>query len=308
METNNAKSFALQLGALITLFVSVGSLISLLFGVITIVIPDALGGWYEVTGAKDSIRWGIALLVVFFPAYIVLTRVVNKGRRGTGTPYLGVTKWLIYLALVVGGITILGDFVAIIVSFLNGDLTTRFLLKALTVLVVVGAPTLYYFYDTRGYWLKHEAKSKQYGGIVAVLVFASIVVGYLHIESPQEVRAQRADDTQITDLTSIQYIIESEYNLTGALPVSLDVVSERMTIPTAPEGRGAYEYNKTGDRTFELCATFSNPSRPDEFSTPWPSEVGIKNPNDWSHKEGRTCFPRIMNEPNAGTVPVKPVM
>lgn len=298
METNNAKHFALQLGALITLFVSVGSLINLLFGIITILYPDSLNGWYEVTSAKESIRWGIALLVVFFPAYLVLTRIVNKGRRGTGTPYLGVTKWLIYLALVVGGITILGDFVALIVSFLNGDLTVRFLLKALTVLLVVGAPTLYYFYDTRGYWLKNEAASKQYGALVALCIVVAVIAGYFHIESPQEVRAQRADEAQITDLSTIQSFIESEYNIRGELPTSLLEISDRMTLPVAPEGRDAYEYNKTGNRTFELCATFANPSQTDRFAEPtWTSDIGIKNPNDWNHKGGRTCFPRIVNEP-----------
>jgi hypothetical protein len=80
---NNAKHFALQLGALITLYVSVGSLISLLFGVITIAFPDPTNSW-EYVGATDGIRFAIALLVVFFPAYIALTRIVNRERRGTG--------------------------------------------------------------------------------------------------------------------------------------------------------------------------------------------------------------------------------
>lgn len=308
MEHNNAKHFALQLGALITLFVSIGSLISLLFGVITLAYPDALNGWYEKTSAQDTIRWGIALLVVFFPAYLALMRVVNSDRRTTGTSYLGITKWLIYLALVVGGLTLLGDLVAIIMSFLNGDLTVRFFLKALTVFIVVGAPSLYYLYDTRGYWLTHEGRSKQYGVLVAVLVLISLIVGYVHIDTPTEVREQRADDIQIADLTTIQSFIESEYSVSGSLPLSLDTLSDRITIPVAPEGRDQYTYTKTGERSFELCATFAQSSRPDEFSSPFASDIGIKNPYDWNHKEGHTCFPRVMNEPVPQIAPDKSVM
>ncbi len=308
MEQNNAKHFALQLGALITLFVSVGSLISLLFGVITLTFPDPANGSWEGTGAIDAIRWGMALLVVFFPAYVALTRMVNTGRRSSGVPYLGVTKWLIYLALVIGGMTLLGDFVAVIYNFLNGELTTRFLLKALTMLVVVGLPFAYYLYDTRGYWLTHEARSKQYGMLVGIVILVSVVIGYTFIETPSEVRAMRLDEEQITDLSTIQSFVENVYSVSNTLPESLDELSTRMTVPEAPEGRPAYTYTKTGDLTFELCATFEKPSRPSDFATPaWPSEVGIKNPYDWNHKEGKTCFPRVMNEPMP-VAQVKPVM
>jgi len=300
---NNAKHFALQLGALITLYVSVGSLISLLFGVITIAFPDPTNSW-EYVGATDGIRFAIALLVVFFPAYIALTRIVNRERRGTGVPYLGLTKWLIYLSLVVGGIALLADFVAVIYNFLNGDLTMRFLLKALAMFVVVGLPCAYYFYDTRGYWITHESRSKQYGAIVAVLIAIAIVVGYMHIETPSEVREQRKDEQTISDLSTIQSHLENAFALSNTLPESLDTLEERITIPTAPEGRPAYEYTKTSATTFTLCATFENPSRPDEITQyESMSEIGIKNPYDWSHKEGRTCFERVMNEPVMKVVP-----
>jgi len=300
---NNAKHFALQLGALISLYVSVGSLISLLFGVITIAFPDPTNTW-EYVGATDGIRFAIALLVVFFPAYLALTRIVNQERRGTGVPYLGITKWLIYLSLVVGGVALLADFVAIIYTFLNGDLTTRFLLKALAMLVVVGLPSAYYFYDTRGYWITHESRSKQYAFVVAVLIAVATVVGYFHIETPSEVREQRQDDQTITDLSTIQSHIENAYALSNALPESLDALGDRITVPSAPEGRPSYEYTKTSDVAFTLCATFANPSRQEDIPQyASMSDIGIKNPYDWTHKEGRTCFERVMNEPVMKQVP-----
>jgi hypothetical protein len=37
---------------------------------------------------------------------------------------------LVYLSLLVGGGVLLGDLVAVILAFLNGEITTRFILKA----------------------------------------------------------------------------------------------------------------------------------------------------------------------------------
>ena len=309
MEHNNAKHFALQLGALITLYVSLGSLIALLFGIITISFPDVINAYYEHEGATTSIRWGIALLVVFFPAYVTLTRMINVNRRATGASYLSITKWLIYLSLVVGGVVLLGDLVSVIYFFLNGDLTVRFLLKALSVLGVVGLAFTYYMLDARAYWQTHEAQSKQYGLITGGVILVLIVFGYTQIETPREVRDMRLDTQQINDLTTIQSFIESSYSMNGVLPETLDELSDRNTIPTAPEGRASYSYMKTGTTTFELCATFAVPSSPNQFpSYTGYTDVGIKNPYDWNHKTGRTCFPRIMNDASNAPMVTKPIM
>ena len=81
METNTARNFALQLGSLIALYVSLSALIMVVFGVIEVKYPDD-ATWYGVyDGAQTGIRFGIAMLVVFFPTYIVLTRIVNEIRQ-----------------------------------------------------------------------------------------------------------------------------------------------------------------------------------------------------------------------------------
>jgi hypothetical protein len=116
---NTAKNFALQLGSLIALYVSIVALVTLLFGLITIFYPDVANGYWEYNSASSSVRFGIALLVIFFPVYIVLTRMVNTTRRIEQGSYLTLTKWLIYLSLLVGGVTILGDLVSVVNAFLN---------------------------------------------------------------------------------------------------------------------------------------------------------------------------------------------
>ncbi len=306
MEHTTAKNFALQLGSLISLYVTLSALITLLFGVITIALPDA-AQFYEYEIAASGVRFGIALLVVFFPAYVVLTRIINTGRRTSGTPYLGLTKWLIYLSLLIGGIVLLGDLVAVINSFLNGELTTRFLLKALTVLVVIGSAFTYYLYDAREYWQSHERNSKLYGLGAALLVTVSIVVGYMQIEGPSEVRERSLDSRQVQDLQLIQSYVVNEYALSSTLPSSLSELKMGESIPEAPEGRAPYRFEKTSDATFELCATFTYTSDPNipAYTMYEASDALIKNPDDWNHQTGEWCFTRVMN-PNA--VKTEPVM
>ncbi len=305
-ENNSAKHFALQLGSLISLYVSIGALIQVLFGVITIVFPDQASAYWEYESATSGIRWAIALLIVFFPAYIALTRVINTIRRQTGVPYLGLTKWLIYLSLLVGGLVLLGDLVSVIFNFLNGELTIRFFLKALTVLVVVGSAFVYYLYDARGYWQTREAKSKQYALGACILVLASIVVGYINIEAPTEVRERSLDQNQITDLGMIQSYIMNDYATANTLPDSLADLDLAENLPTAPDGRDAYTYKRTSDSVFELCAEFAFPSDKDMYASMPYMDAGtiLKNPDDWTHAKGSWCFTRSLNI--QGTLPPAP--
>jgi magnesium-transporting ATPase (P-type) len=295
---NNAKHFALQLGALISLYVSIGGLISLLFGVINIAYPDPVNTW-EFMASQGSIRWAIALLIVFFPTYITLTRMINKGRRESGASYLSLTKWLIYLSLLVGGVVILGDLVSIIYNFLNGELTTRFLLKALTVLLTVGLAFVYYIYDARGYWQANETRSKQYGLLATVIMVVAVVTGYMHIEKPGEVRERALDERQVNDLGSMQSQIVGHYVTTNTLPETLDALQLKEVLPTAPEGRAGYTYRKTGTNSFEVCATFAFASDPNRYGyvSYYDAYGVVKNPDDWTHASGKWCFTRVVNPP-----------
>ncbi|MEL6804847.1 MAG: hypothetical protein AAFO91_13815, partial [Bacteroidota bacterium] len=56
------KHVAMQLGALITLVISLSSLLILLFGIINITIPDSADSWWEYESATEGIRYAIAAL------------------------------------------------------------------------------------------------------------------------------------------------------------------------------------------------------------------------------------------------------
>lgn len=299
---NTAKNFALQLGSLISLYVSIAALITLLFGIINVAFPDAAEGYYAVESATAQIRFSIAILFVFFPTYVLLTRLVNVVRRREQGVYLTLTKWLIYLSLLIGGAVILGDVVAIINAFLNGELVTRFLFKALTVLIVVGTAFFYYLLDARGFWQAEERKSIAYGAVSGFVVVGALILGIMNIETPAEVREMRIDEQEVQALSNIQSRIQEYYYLNNELPQTLqDAYAESGTkVPQAPEGRAEYTYRVTDPHAFELCAEFKSTSRPDtyiNYSYTIPVEKGnIRNPYSWDHGIGEWCFDRIIEE------------
>lgn len=299
MENHTAKHFVLQLGSLASLYLSLSFLLVLTFGLINIVFPNAADSLWEVENANGMVRIGFAMTVVFFPTYLVLTRLVNKSRRKQPDgSYLGLTKWLIYLSLLVGGAVLLGDLVAVIIAFLEGDLTQRFLLKALAVLLVVGAAFSYYLLDAKGRWITHEKQSVQYGLIASTVVLILLVAGITSIDSPAKFREFRLDEKQVTDLQNIQWHVQEYLALEGALPESLaDLPSSKL--PSAPETRSPYTYEVTA-KGFQLCATFSADSETKDYyyyDRPVPVDVirpTVINPDNWQYEAGDWCFERVV--------------
>ncbi len=301
MKNHTAKHFALQLGSLASLYLSLSFLLVLIFSLINIIFPDAADSVWQTESASSGIRIGIAMVVVFFPTYLVLTRIVNKTRRkDPNSNYLGLTKWLIYLSLLVGGAVLLGDLVAIIMAFLEGEITQRFILKAAALLIVVGGAFWYYLMDAKGHWMTNEVGSVTYGLITSVLVLVFVVIGFMNIEPPTEVREQKLDDAQISDLQNIQWKVQDYLAVNETIPDSLEEL--KGNVPEAPEGRSAYTFEKT-ETGFNLCATFRTESKAqDYYGRPYISDserAYIANPDDWEHGVGETCFERVVktNEP-----------
>jgi len=299
MENHTAKNFVLQLGSLVTLYLSLSFLLVLLFGLINTIYPDVTEGSWAAESAASSVRLGIAMTIVFFPVYLALTRVVNKARRKDAqAKYLGLTKWLIYLSLLIAGLTLMVDLVVVIMAFLEGEITQRFILKAASVVVVVGAAFHYYLLDAKGYWLKNEQKSIMYAIGALIVVFATVAFGFTHIAPPTEVREQKLDATQVLDLKNIQWRVQDYISLNGTVPASLADIDSKIEMVEAPEGRPAYKYEAT-ETGFKLCATFMTESNPDEFAFARVMPVvedtkTIINPDNWEHGTGEVCFERVV--------------
>lgn len=284
-----AKSFVLQLASLVTLFVSLPALITLLFGIINLKFPDAADTYWQATSSEDSARYAIAVLAIFFPAYLIITRIVNKARRNEGELYHTLTKWLVYLALLVGGMTMLVDLAVVVYTFLGGEITIRFILKSVSLLVVIAAAFAYYAYDAKGYWQKREKASISIALGALALVIAAAAYGVSVINSPTEARAIKLDQQQVSDLQDIQWRVEDFYRMNDSFPANLETLYGGLTSPTAPEGRTAYEYRVTGSDTYVLCATFAKETPVGERNMITGPDMKYQN---WDHTEGEYCFER----------------
>jgi hypothetical protein len=284
------KDFFLWLGAMATLYASVISILTLYFQYIDRLFPDPLQYWVD--PYSGAIRFAIATLIVVTPLYIYLTRKLNADVRANPEKKdLWVRRWIIYLTLFVGGLTIAIDAVMLINEFLGGELTTRFLLKALAVFVVVAGFFWYYLSDLKGKWETKVQLAHYLGYGVGVLVLASIVAGFFIIGSPAHLRLVKIDEQKVMDLQMIQSQVIYHYQSKGELPETLAELENPLSgfsVPKDPDG-GAYVYNLGDADSFELCATFSVPSA-EHTSSP------MRGTNDfWGHEAGEQCFARTID-------------
>ena len=131
----------------LALVVSCISLAQLAFGLINRLVPDPAIDRF--VSDSSSIRWSMAMLVVFFPAFAALAWRAETGRRTDpdARPSL-VRKWLGYLGLFAASVTLLGTAVGSIYGLLDGALTLRFILKSLTVAAIAACVFAFFHRDT----------------------------------------------------------------------------------------------------------------------------------------------------------------
>lgn len=145
------KYVFLHLFAILTLYFGAGSLLTLLFQYVNGLFPDVLESGYSITQYSYSlIRFAISALIVVFPAFLLTTRYLNKAYlENPNVRALSIRKWLIYFTLFAAAVIIAGDLVSLVYRLLGGEITTRFVLKVVAVLLVAGAVFYYYFYDLK---------------------------------------------------------------------------------------------------------------------------------------------------------------
>lgn len=145
----SAREAFLYLLLFTALWISAFNLGSLLFAFIDRAWPDPAMRDHG-TRFRDSVRWSVANLVVAFPLYgllsLSLQRAIDRdpARRGSR-----VRKWLTYLTLFAGAGVLVGDVIALVHRLLQGELTTRFVLKVVVVAAIAGIALGYHLWDIR---------------------------------------------------------------------------------------------------------------------------------------------------------------
>ncbi len=153
METKTSpKDVFLHLLAIITLYVSAASFLTLIYQYANVLFPDIASPDYSYSGNYSAIRWAIASLIVVFPVFLFTSKHLNKSyEKSPSKRGLRIRKWLVYFTLFAAALIIIGDLVTLINTFLSGELTARFIIKVLAVFFVAGNTFFYYLWDLRKY-------------------------------------------------------------------------------------------------------------------------------------------------------------
>ncbi len=303
------KDFFLHLGATVALYVAAGALINLSFSVINYFLPDALAGYFY----GNSVAWPISMLIVLVPILYVLEWFINRDiTRMPEKADLWIRKWRIYLTLFLAVVLFGGDLIALINTYLNGEITARFVYKIILILFVAGSIGKYYFFSiyTSHRWSKFARRANAWFGIV--LVIAAIIIGFIAVGSPAKQRALRFDSQRVNDLSSIQWQVINYWQQKQKLPVVLTDLNDTVSgfiVPTDPETKAAYQYSikpLVGNLSFELCATFGEVAQ-DNFGRGaysgggmYPTNISYPSPvggvsDVWNHDKGRVCFDRAID-------------
>jgi hypothetical protein len=145
----SARETFIYLVVFTAFYASVWSLVSVIFGFIGLWFPDPLmARMGEVL--INSIRFYTSWLIIAFPLFLLTFLATRRAiARDLSKRNSGPRKWLTYLTLFLAVCSIAGSLVGLIYNVLGGELTIRFALKALTVLLIAGGTLGYFLSDIR---------------------------------------------------------------------------------------------------------------------------------------------------------------
>ncbi len=319
------KFFFLSIGVVASLIASVSAFLNLIFSALDHAFPDVLTSSYQygyVSYSFDQMRSSLALLIIIFPVFLILSFFWNKTiKKGLSHWDEVLKRWALYLVIFLASIMVVVDLVTLVRYFVSGEITVRFILKVVAVLISAKIVGVYYLSEL-GVKVPLVPKKKDFLFIItssAFVVFA-VVYGFITMGGPGSQRNLRLDQRRIEDLQNIQYQVINYWQQKEKLPTTLEELKNPLsgfTLPQDPEFEKGltYEYNKISDLSkktsikFELCATFTlpipkgyienskggyggvMPARDIAVSSmPYPYPGGTN--DSWDHQEGRTCFER----------------
>lgn len=325
INKNLPRDVFMYLLSVVTLVVSAIFFGMLLFQYINIYFPDIVNDYYfSPSNYFGAIRQALATLVVVFPVFFWVSWFLKKDiKEFPEKRELKIRKWLLYLTVFVAALVIIGDLVTLINTFLNGELTTRFVLKVISILFIAGSVFSYYFLELRT--AKKESKpTRVLSWVVVAVVTIGVVAGFFVVGSPASQRLIRLDDRRVSDLQTLQSQIINYWQAKEKLPSDLSELKNDISgfvPPVDPQTGNSYEYKKVSESpiTFELCAVFdlsaqagtngSSNNQAIPIAKPASVPAGYPEPiNNWQHDQGRYCFNRTIDPqlyPPIGKPPLK---
>ena len=334
MKTKALDIF-LYLGIAISLITSVTNLLQIIFTAVDRKFVDILSYTSYVDQSQSDVRFAIAFLVVMYPIYVGLSwYVANDIKKFLYKQDIAVRKIMIYCTLFVTVLTLIGTLVSVIYTYLGGELSIRFGIKAVSIFAVALGLFGYYYYSLKRDFSKSTMVPTLVTLITSVMVIGGVIWSISIIGSPAQMRAKKIDSTRLSDISRLQQEIFNKVQVTDKLPSALselDNAFQGYQVPVDPVTKDRYMYkvvqqpvmktnyttNKkemTSQAVFELCAAFDTVRAIDSRgqAIPVKTEAGNVLSTDtmylasnyysdgdqspfWNHGVGVTCFKRIIS-------------
>ena len=292
-QNNSAKFTFFYLISLISLTFIVLSVGNIIFQIINKHVVDIINT-YSGTYSASSLKFAIASLIIATPIYYLSVNQINKNlSKGKLAIDNGARRWLTYLILFVSSVVAIGWLIAILYSFLDGDLTIKFTLKTITALGLASIVASYYFFDIKREKIKskHSNTIKYYFYATLAFIIITFVSGLFFVESPKQTRQRKLDNLTLEKFNRITNAINNFYTDNDRLPNNLQELTKDIEYLTNIDVRNAenseiIEYKILEEKKYAICATFHLSN----------IEINSSNYNyfekEWQHKAGYKCFSR----------------
>ena len=254
--------------------------------------PDvAFAGSFEEfeSRGREWVRFSVASLLVAFPVYLLTARITGRAvARDPEKRNSGVRRWLTYLTLFNAACVLIGDFIALLLGMLKGELTPRFASKAAVVAAIAGWLFTHYMGGLRRDEddTPRAVRPSNLARIAGVAVVLVTVLGLWIAGSPSVVRKQLIDQRRLRELQSLSQAVQQHYAQFHVLPDSPAAMLRTAPHPGVtladPVTNVPYAYTVLDSARFELCATFDAP----DSLGPW----GERPDPFWRHAAGPACF------------------
>lgn len=277
-KRSSAVEVVIGLFAFILLGVVATAFGVLYFNVITMLFPDSAReySFWQIDRVRNAIHYSMAALIVGFPLYVLAIRTwFRRFREEEGKVESNLTKWITYLVLLVASVVVLGDAITVLYTFLQGEISVRFFLKALTILIIAGVTFWFYYLERKKIQYRKDIPRRtfiQIGWGVFVLGVLGIVLGFATAGTPGTERARTFDDQRASDLSSLSRCITQYAKTYQQLPERLSDLKMQSDLSYCatlydPETGSEYGYTVTApladvgngvfSGAFELCGTFA---------------------------------------------------
>ncbi len=287
---NNAKfAFFYMLSLVALVFMALGTG-QVAFQIINKLIPEVTV--YSNSFDSSMLKFAISALIISIPLYFLTMRQIEKNlESGELDRESAIRRWLTYFIIFVSSVVAIVWLMMTIGSFLDGELTSKFILKAATALIISGSIFGYYLYDIRRASIKKDDIVVRVYWIAALAIaVAALAAAFFFAETPAEARARRHDIAILDNFSQIDSSISNFYTQKGKLPAKLDELRDSATYINFsamkdPVTGKAYEYKRLDDSSYELCSDFMTDNRDQSADSP-----NYSYSDRWPHATGYQCL------------------